>query len=429
MATGFGGLRMEVRLWGVRGSLATPMSSSQLRDKVAALLADATPADLADLPAINRYLDRSPHSWTYGGNTSCVEVSFGDQLFVLDSGTGLRALGVQLLKDGRAGKVGINMFFTHFHWDHICGFPYFAPIYFKDRKIDVWGGRSDAEELLATQMGGAHFPVKWANLASRITCHQLPEDVPTIIAGAEVRILPLIHPDRAYGYRITYRGRSVCYLTDTEVSKNPHRLNDVYAKFVDGADVVIVDAMYGFLDYHEKVNFGHSTIFNFIDFFRETAIGELVIFHHDPLASDPAVTALWDDAKRYKSVIAPDATWKLTAAFEGQHWSLAESGPVPVVTTEAFAPPRPAPAAVEAKIPAKSEAAAAKPKATKPKPRPPKAASKSAPAKPRPMRKPASRPPKPRPAPRARPAAKTRTAKPKPAARPARTKPGKRKRS
>jgi phosphoribosyl 1,2-cyclic phosphodiesterase len=403
---------MEVRLWGVRGSLATPMSTAQLRAKVNALLAEATPADLADQDAINRYLDRTPHSWTYGGNTSCVEVSFGDQLFVLDSGTGLRSLGQEILKDGRAGKVGINMFFTHFHWDHICGFPYFAPIYFKDRRIDVWGGRSDAEELLATQMGGAHFPVKWANLPSRIKCHQLPEDRPTTIAGAEVRILPLIHPDKAFGYRITYRGRSVCYLTDTEVSKNPHRLNDVYARFVDGADVVIVDAMYGFLDYHEKVNFGHSTIFNFIDFFRETTIGELVIFHHDPLASDPSVTALWDDAKRYKSVIAPDATWKLTAAFEGQHWSLAETGPVPAVATEVFAPPAP-PAPAAAPAPAKRTVA---------KPRPLRGKPAVKPAKPRPAPRARGAPPKARPVAKARPAPKARPvakARPMPKARPA----------
>jgi phosphoribosyl 1,2-cyclic phosphodiesterase len=315
---------MRARLWGVRGSLASPMSSAQLREKTRLLLAEATPADLASPEAIERYLNRSDHCWTYGGNTSCVEVSFADQLFVLDAGTGLRSLGQRLNEEGRAKNVGINMFFTHFHWDHICGFPYFGPIYMPERRIDVWSGRSDAERLLATQMGGAHFPVKWNKLPSTITCRQLPEDRATMIAGAEVRILPMIHPDKAYGYRITYRGHSVCYLTDTEVSKNPLRLAELYSSFVAGADVVIVDAMYGFLEYHDKINFGHSTIFNFIDFFKDTDIGELVIFHHDPMASDQAVNILRDDAKRYKAVIAPNATWRLTAAFEGQTWELSE---------------------------------------------------------------------------------------------------------
>jgi len=171
-------------------------------------------------------------------------------------------------------------------------------------------------------MGGAHFPVKWHRLPAKVTCQQVPEHTATMISGAEVRILPLIHPDKAYGYRITYGGRSVCYLTDTEVSGNPNKLAEAYSRFVAGADVVIVDAMYGFLEYHDKVNFGHSTIFNFIDFFKDTAIGELVIFHHDPMASDPQVSRLASDARRYKALMAPDATWTLSAAREGQTWDL-----------------------------------------------------------------------------------------------------------
>ena len=319
---------MRVNLWGVRGSLATPMSSAQVRDKARALLAEATPADLASPATIEAFLDRSAHSWTYGGNTSCVEVMLPGQTCILDAGTGLRALSGLLMSDGRGAdsQHRLDVFFTHFHWDHICGFPFFGPIYIPGREVAVWSGRSDASELLANQMSGAHFPVKWDGLKSRIPCQQLPEAVTTTVGGATVRILPLIHPDKAYGYRIDHGGRSLCYLTDTEVSKSPHRLAETYAAFVEGADVVIVDAMYGFLDYHDHINFGHSTIFNFIDFFREADIGELVIFHHDPLASDSAVTRLRADAERYKQLIAPHARWTLSAAREGQTWDLPPRG-------------------------------------------------------------------------------------------------------
>ncbi len=313
---------MQVRLWGVRGSLATPMSTPLLQDKLRALLAEATPADLATPEAREALIARSPHAMTYGGNTSCVEVSFGNQVFILDAGTGLRALGQKLKDEGRDKDTGLHFFFTHFHWDHICGFPYFGPIYAPGREIGVWSGRSDAERLLSLQMGDAHFPVKWANLPSKITCTQLPEDAPTAIAGATVRILPLIHPDKAYGYRIEAGGRTVCYLTDTEVSKNPNKVAEIYANFVRGADVVIVDAMYGFLAYHDHINFGHSTIFNFIDFFHDVDLGELVIFHHDPMAGDPEVSRLCADARRYRELVAPHATWKLSAAYEGQTWRL-----------------------------------------------------------------------------------------------------------
>jgi phosphoribosyl 1,2-cyclic phosphodiesterase len=313
---------MRVKLWGVRGSVATPMTTQQLRDKQRALLANATAKDLSSKEAIEAYLDRSEHAWTYGGNTSCVEVATDEAVFVLDAGTGIRALGAQLSADGRAKTTPIHLFFTHFHWDHICGFPYFAPIYLPGRELQVWSGRSDSERLLQIQMSDAHFPVKWNTLPSKITCRQLPEEKVTEIAGAQISILPLIHPDKAYGYRITYQGRSICYLTDTEVSKNPGKVMDVYAKFVKGADVVIVDAMYGFLDYHDHINFGHSTIFNFIDFFKEVDIGELVIFHHDPMANDPAVSKLCSDAKRYIELVDNSAKWKISAAVEGFEWKL-----------------------------------------------------------------------------------------------------------
>jgi hypothetical protein len=147
-----------------------------LRDKLRALLAELCPEDLASAESREAVLARSPHCRTYGGNTSCVEVSFGDQVFVLDAGTGIRELGVQLARDGRLKTHSINLFFTHFHWDHICGFPFFPAIYIPGRPIGVWSGRSDAARLLSLQMGDAHFPVKWNNLPSQITCTQIPED-------------------------------------------------------------------------------------------------------------------------------------------------------------------------------------------------------------------------------------------------------------
>lgn len=318
---------MHIQFWGVRGSIATPINSEHLLTKLRSLLRNASAEDIASEEAIDNYLSESEHSWTYGGNTSCVEVSFDDKVFVLDAGTGIRALGAQLMADGRAKTHDIHMFFTHFHWDHICGFPFFAPIYIPEQLIKVWSGRSDAERLLQIQMADAHFPVKWDMLKSHIECEQIPENQTVDVSGAQVSILPMIHPDKAFGYRIEHEGHCVCYLTDTEVSKQPERLAEHYARFVEGADVVIVDAMYGFLEYHDHINFGHSTIFNWIDFFRESKIGELVIFHHDPLASDEDISNLCASAERYRKLIAPEVEWRVSAAREGNYWDLHKDTP------------------------------------------------------------------------------------------------------
>ncbi len=314
---------MHVRLWGVRGSYPTPMTPGMFHDKCRALLAEAQPEDLASPEAIDALLARSPHGRSFGGNTSCVEVSFGRTMCILDAGSGIAGLSSHIMKEGLFRDRQIKLFFTHFHWDHVCGFPFFAPIYVPGQEIEVYSGRPDAERLLSMQMNDAHFPVKWGTLPSRIRCHQLTVDEPhDFAAEGRVRVLRLEHPDGAWGYRIEHDAHAVCYLTDTEISKNPDQWAETYAAFIAGADVVIVDAAYGFLDFHEHINWGHSTIFTWIDFLRETDIGELVIFHHDPLADDVALAKLLESAERYRELVAPESTWRLSAAFEGQTWDL-----------------------------------------------------------------------------------------------------------
>jgi len=313
---------MQIRIWGARGSIPTPFSPKLLRDKLRLLLEEASPDDLADAESIEGFLDRSTHARSYGGNTSCVEVAFDEDVLILDAGSGIRALGAQLFADGRAKTHGLHLFFTHFHWDHLCGLPFFGPLYVPDRRLDIWSWRDDCERLLAVQMADAHFPVKWPTLKSKRVFHCLDETQEHEVAGARVRLLQLQHPDGAFGYRIDRDGKSLCYLTDTEVSRNPEQHSSHYAEFVEGSDVVIVDAMYGFLEYHEHFDFGHSSVFTWVDFFAESKIRELVVFHHDPQADDQALDKLLESARRYRDLIAPSAQWELSLAHEGQRWEL-----------------------------------------------------------------------------------------------------------
>ena len=311
---------MHIRIWGARGSVPTPMDQAQLQAKMRSLLLNVTAEDLVSESAIEAYVQRSPESRTYGGNTSCVEISFGDQIFIMDAGSGIREFGRHIMDHGLHEQKQLTCFLTHFHWDHICGLPFFAPIYLPNQQFQIYSGRTDAERLLRIQMDDAHFPAKWDTLPSQISCAQLVPNEEYHIGGAKVRVMKLIHPDLAFGYRIEAEGKAVCYLTDTEVSKQPMIVGDRYAEFVEGADLVIVDAMYGFLEYHEHINWGHSTIFNWVDFFKESDIGELVIFHHDPLASDEDIDGLADRADRYADIIAGEGRMRVSAAAEGRTW-------------------------------------------------------------------------------------------------------------
>ena len=135
--------------------------------------------------------------------------------------------------------------------------------------------------------------------------------------------MPLQHPDGAYGYRINTPQGSVCYLTDTEVSQELERYAEAYANFARGSRVVIVDAMYGFLDFHDHINWGHSTAFTWIDFFGKADIEELVLFHHDPEADELALASLLNSAREYAEALG--VSMKVSAAREGMNSKLLRS--------------------------------------------------------------------------------------------------------
>lgn len=308
---------MEVCIWGARGSLPTPMTPAQFRRQVHRILAKANPDDLANAGSIEAFLEREPMASIHGGNTSCVSVCIGEVLVVCDAGSGIRVLG----KEPWLADKDIHLIFTHFHWDHLCGLPFFGPLYNPNATVRMYSWREDMEALLAGQMAGAYFPVKWDLLPSKRPCRHLnPEQAHAIADGVELRMLALQHPDGAYGYRITTADGDVCYLTDTEVSQEPEKYAAAYAEFARGSKLVIVDAMYGFLDFHDHINFGHSTAFTWVDFFGQADVEELVLFHHDPEADELALASLLASAREYAEALG--VTMRISAAREGMKWQV-----------------------------------------------------------------------------------------------------------
>ncbi len=262
-----------IRFWGVRGSIASP----------------------------------GPATAAVGGNTSCVEVRCGDQLLVLDAGTGLRGLGDELLK---RGELGANLLLSHLHWDHIQGLPFFVPLYMPGAELVLHGpawGPGGLDGALRRQMTAPGFPVEFADIAANVQLRELRHGSRFSVGNVAVTAAKLNHPGGVLGYRIEHGGRSLVYATDTE---HYGCIDPALLQLARGADVLIYDAQYTPEEYRgehgpSKVGWGHSTFESGIELARAAGVRQLVLFHHDPRRGDAAVEELERRARgSFEQVIA-----------------------------------------------------------------------------------------------------------------------------
>lgn len=249
-----------VRFWGTRGSIATP----------------------------------GPSTTKYGGNTSCTEVRCGDQLLILDAGTGIRVLGQSLLGEFKQNPIKGHIFIGHTHWDHIQGFPFFAPAFNPVNEFSVYslhGAEKPLEKVFRGQMDSDYFPVRLSDMRANLQFCELEADVH--LGEIKVSYVFLNHPGLAVGFRIFFAGRSLVYLSDHETfgrlaagGPNPHPLDVEIAKFAEGADLLISEAQYTEEEYALKKGWGHSTFLDALERADRAQVKRLAIFHHDPSHDD-----------------------------------------------------------------------------------------------------------------------------------------------
>lgn len=241
-------MSFKIKFWGVRGSIACP----------------------------------TPNHMSYGGNTSCVEMSLGGQHVIFDAGSGIRLAGHWIK---RQNVTHATLLFSHTHWDHINGLPFFSPAYHPQRSFLIMAGHSEhtggIRRVVSGQMTTPHFPVPVEAMKAAITYEDFAVgDKFTIGRGIKVRTVPLNHPNGATGYRIDFRGRSACYITDTE--HVPGKPDQNILGLIEGADLVIYDLTYTDAEFSAKVGWGHSTWEEGIRLCRAAGAKSLAIFHHDP---------------------------------------------------------------------------------------------------------------------------------------------------
>jgi phosphoribosyl 1,2-cyclic phosphodiesterase len=219
----------------------------------------------------------------YGGCTTCVEVrSKKDELIIVDAGSGIRVLGKELLK---TSQHRFNMLFTHSHWDHVLGFPFFAPIYNKKTRINIMGcsfSSDPVREIIAKTMQPPGFPVKFEEIEARFEFGSLCTGG-CDINGLQVLPIELSHPNNGLGYKFAESGKTFVFLTDNELGfvhpggKKP----EDYVAFSRGAEVLVHDADYTPEEYPRRRTWGHSTWEQALDLALKAEVRSLGLFHHN----------------------------------------------------------------------------------------------------------------------------------------------------
>jgi phosphoribosyl 1,2-cyclic phosphodiesterase len=313
---------MQIRFYGVRGSLPAPQLPSQIRSKISAILERLTPDDLAGPENRERFLAGLP-PWlfgTVGGNTPCVCVRLkesGDVL-VFDAGSGMRELGNDVSREKPRPRK-YHVFFSHFHWDHLQGLPFFNPAYDPAVSMAFYSPKPNLESILHGQMNLPYFPVNMEAMNSTKTFHTL--SVPSRVAGAVVTWKKMNHPGDSYSYKVDDGKHRFIYATDTELSADDFIKNDENTAYFSGADLIVIDAQYTLGEAIEKYNWGHSAFSLAVDFAANWGIQHMVLFHHDPAYDDRKLFNILQSARWYTERMNIKGV-RISLAMEGMEISL-----------------------------------------------------------------------------------------------------------
>ena len=307
---------MKIRFWGVRGSIATPLANAALLSKIEMALQLGLKAGLTDEMQVPDFIRNLP--WhvrqTAGGDTACIQVEAGDKLIILDAGTGIRPLGIDLIRKSMGEPIEAHIFITHTHWDHINGIPFFSPAYNPKNKLIIYSAFPDIEKRIRGQQDPEYFPVP---LASTFKFVNLDPKKTFSIGDVDINVKMLNHPGDSYGYRVTHNGKSMVYATDSEYKDLSVEAVKPFTRFFEGAEMLIFDAQYTMLENVEKEDWGHSNVFSGIDMALEAGVKRIVFTHHDPTYDDRKLWEIQQKAYEYLELFRSGKPLELVLAYEG----------------------------------------------------------------------------------------------------------------
>ena len=294
---------MLIHFWGVRGSLPTPLTPQQIQSKIMAAVQRITVDDLKNEEARAKFVSSLP-SWifgTAGGNTTCVEVkSLGNEL-IFDAGTGIRVLG----KSKNLPKDNIyNLFFTHFHWDHIQGLPFFDAAYNPNSEFNIYSTDEKAKQYLVDQMNQPYYPVPWGALTKKMNFMTLIPGSPINIGNTQIVCCSMSHPGTSYSYAVIEGNKKFVFATDVELNSNDFDVSPMHEAVFRNADCLVIDSQYTTEEAYRKQNWGHSAFCYAVDFAVHWNIKNLYLFHHEPTYDDKKLDSILQAARWYAQYIA-----------------------------------------------------------------------------------------------------------------------------
>ena len=292
---------MKIRFWGVRGSIPTPLTPQQIQSKIMAAVQRITPGDLKNSETRARFVSSLP-SWifgTTGGNTACVELIHNNTDIILDAGTGLRVLG-----KSKKCPQKYHLFLSHFHWDHINGFPFFDHAFNPNLEIQVYSHQKDAQKYFYNQMAEPYSPPSVApSITKNIVFNNLQEDKQFFIDDIKVNSHKMRHPGDSYSFSFEVNGKKFVYATDVELKSTDFSSQTDGQEVFRNADVIVIDSQYTVQEVYRKENWGHSAFCYVIDFAIFWNIKNIYLFHHEPTYDDRKLDSILQAARWYAQYI------------------------------------------------------------------------------------------------------------------------------